>query len=386
MAVVMPTFSASVSFSTSPTATPSWTAVSPYVRSFSSSRGRSDELGRMQAGSAQVLFNNQDRRFDPYNTSSPYSPNVLPRKRLKLEATWATITYPIITGYVEKWPQVWNLNGRQAESNVTVSDGFALFGQASVSASYPAELSGARVNHVLDSIGWGSGADRSIATGFASLQASLLSNTTALEHLLSVADSENGYLFMSKAGAATFLARRYTAATVLYTFGDGTGELKYSDLELDTAPIYNDVRLTATGGTEQVGQDATSIAAYFKSSKIEQQYLQAQPNDLQALADWDLFKYKNPTQRVSAMTVMPSRDPTNLWPVVLGLEIGDHITVKRRPPGTGPVITQESVIEGIAHSAQNSEWQTRFSLSPAEPIANFAIVGSAIVGISVVGY
>lgn len=386
MPVVMPTFGASVSFSTSPTATPSWTSVSPYVRSFSSSRGRSDELGRMQAGTAQILLNNQDRRFDPYNTSSPYSPNVLPRKRMKLEATWAAVTYPIITGYVEKWPQTWNLNGRQAESSITISDGFALFGQSAVSASYPIEFSGARINHVLDSIGWGSGADRSVAAGFAQLQASLLDNTTALEHLLSVADSENGYLFMSKAGAVTFLARRYTAATILYTFGDGAGELKYSDLELDTAPIINDVRLTATGGTEQIGQDATSIAAYFQSSKIEQQYLQLFPNDLQALADWDLYKYKNPTQRVSAMTIMPSRDPTNLWPVVLGLEIGDHVTVKRRPPGTGPVISQESVIEGIDHAAQNSEWQTRFSLSPAEPTANFALVDSAIVGTSVVGY
>lgn len=382
----MPVVSAAVSFSTGPTATPSYVDVSPYLRSFATDRGRQFELDRMKSGTAQVLFNNQDRRFDFYNTASPYSPNVLPRKRLRLQATWNSITYPIYVGYIEKWPQTWQLSGLLAEVQVTASDGFALFGQAALNATYPAELSSTRVGRVLDSVGWGTGADRDIRTGFANLQASVLTSTTALEHLLSVGASENGYIFMSSSGALTFLGRNYGTIAVSATFGDGPGELKYSDLALDTAPIVNDVRLSATGRAEQLVSDATSRAAYFLSSKIDSQYLQAQDNDLYALADWYLFKYKQPQNRVTSMTVMPSRDPNNLWPQVLGREIGDHIIVKRRPPGGGAVISQESVIEGIQHSAQNSQWATQFLLSPAEPTNTFAKVGTAIVGTSTVGY
>lgn len=382
----MPVLSGDCAFISNPTGIPTWTSISQYIRSFSVSRGRSDELGRMQAGTAQVLLNNQTRAFDPYNTASPFYNNVLPKKRFRLQATWNSITYPVFQGFVEKWPQTWGGGGRQAETNVTVTDAFSLFGQAMLNASYAAELSGARVGHVLDSVGWGTGADRAISTGFARLQASVLVNTTALEHLLSIALSENSYLFMSRAGACTFLGRNYGTVAVSATFGDAPGELSYSDLTLDTFPILNDVRLTATGGVEQVASDALSQLLFFIGSKVEQQYLQEQDNDLQALADWDLFKYHNPAQRVASMTIMPSRDPNNLWPQALGREIGDHIIVKRRPPGGGPVISQESVIEGIRHTAQNSQWATQFSLSPAEPTQNFAIVGSAIVGTSVVGY
>jgi hypothetical protein len=350
-------------------------------------RGRQFELDRMQAGSAQILLNNQDRRFDPNHAGSPYFGGVLPRRRLRIQATWNSITYPVFSGYVEDWPQAWENNGRVASVSLTVSDGFAVFGQMALNVSYGAELSSARVSNVLDSVGWPSGAgNRTIGTGFAHLQASVLVNTTALEHLLSVATSENGFVFMGRDGSATFIGRNYGGYSSLATFGDGAGELPYSDLTLGTAPIWNDVRLTATGGIEQAALDATSITQFFQSSKIESQYLQDEDNDLQALADWYLFKFRNPQQRVTSMVVSPSRDPNNLWPQVLGREIGDHITINRRPPGGGSVISQPSVIEGIEHTASNHEWTTQFSLSPAEPVSAFMIVGTGAVGTGVVGY
>lgn len=408
MPVIFPTVQVAVAFSTNPTAAPSWTDISTYARELGVKRGRQFELDRMQAGTATVRLANQSRQFDPYNTASPYYPNVVPRRRLRIQATWASATYPVFSGYVETWPQSWSLNGRLAEVNVTSTDGFALFGQVMLNTTYASELSNIRVGHVLDSVGWGSGqagiigdavlglvgttaivgpaGDRNIGTGYAVLQASTLANTTALEHLLAVTASENGFFFMSRSGDATFIGRNYGATAIAATFGDAAGELAYSDLVLGTAPIWNDVRLTAAGGTEQVAADTASQTIYFQSTKAESGYLQALDSDLGALAGWVLYKYKAPQQRVVQITITPSRDPNNLWPQCLGREIGDHIIVKRRPPGGGAVISQESVIEGIEHAATPYQWQTRFSLSPAEPVAAFAVVGTGTVGTSLVAY
>lgn len=405
----MPSMVCQCAFSTLPTQAPTWTTISQYVRTISTSRGRQFELDRMQAGTASILLSNQLRQFDPFNASSPYSPHIVPKKRIRLQATWASVTYPIFDGYVEVWPQAWGLSGKLAESNVTASDAFAVFGQAMLNANFPAELSSVRIGRVLDAINWGSGptgivgdpvlgligttailgptGGRAIGTGSVNLQASTLVNTTALEHLLMVEDSEAGRLFMSRDGLVTFIGRASLPSSIFATFGDAAGELPYFDLTLGVNPIWNDFRLTRTGGVEQVAGDSVSQSQYFLSSKPGSSFLQANDSDLNALANYLLALYKDPHERVTAMTIMPSRDPANLWPQVLGREIGDHIVIHRRPPGGGLVIAQESVIEGIQHTGANSQWTTVFSLSPAPPSSLiYLIVGTSLVGTGIVGF
>ncbi len=356
------------------------------MRSFTSTRGRQFELDRVQAGTAAVVLNNQGRQFDPYNTSSSYTGFLIPKRRVQLLATWNSVQYPVYCGYVEEWQQMWDLNGKVAVCNLTLSDGFALLGQSMLNAVYPAELSGGRISHILGSVNWGPAGNQTIGAGTAFLQSSTLVNTTALEHLMSVSESENGQCFMSRSGVATFIGRTFGTATIFGTFGDAPGELEYTDLMFGQSPIWNDIRLTATGGVEQVAADAVSQATYFLSSKVESGYLQAFDSDLQSLAKWWLARYKDAKERVTSITIMPSRDPNNLWPQVLGREIGDHILVNRRPPGGGPVISQESVIEQIVHTASNHQWVTQFALSPAEPTTGFMVIGSGLIGTGQIGF
>jgi len=47
--------------------------VTAFVRSVSIRRGRSRELDRFSTGTATVVFNNEDRRFDPLYSAGPYS-------------------------------------------------------------------------------------------------------------------------------------------------------------------------------------------------------------------------------------------------------------------------------------------------------------------------
>lgn len=403
MPPLFPTISVEAAFTTAPAAAPSWTDISAYAQTFSVRRGRQFELDRMQTGTASVKLDNQDRRFDPTYTSSPYSPNVKPMKRVRIRATWAGLTYPVFAGYAERWPQEWQLSGTSAQINVPLVDGFAVFGYAVLNTTYSGEATHTRINNVLTDIGWGSGqggligdatygligstmilspvGDRSIAIGTIAVKTIALTNTSALEHLLAVAASENGLFFMSQDGTATFEARRLSPKSVEATFGDGGGtELPYADLAFEEAPIWNDVRLTANGGVEQTAADSASQTAYFIRSRVQSGFLHNLDSQLDSLASWMVNRYKDPNYRIRSMIVQPQRDPDDLWPQVLNLEIGSRVTINRRPPGGGTLITQESIIEGIEHDVRPGFWTTRYWLSAADTSV-YLIISDSVAGL-----
>jgi hypothetical protein len=66
------------------------------------------------------------------------------------------------------------------------------------------------------------------------------------------------------------------------------------------------------------------------------------------------------------MTVSPERAPTTLYPQVLGREIGEQITIKRRPQSVGAVMSFDARIEGESHTINPDAWTATFSLSPAD--------------------
>jgi len=97
---------------------PTWTNVTSYVREMTTDRGRSDDWGTFD-GSASVVLSNRDRRFDPFNTSGPYYGKLLPRRQIRITATYGGTTYPIFRGFVAGWPPVWTDAGK--DSTVTLS-------------------------------------------------------------------------------------------------------------------------------------------------------------------------------------------------------------------------------------------------------------------------
>lgn len=101
-----------------------WSDVSAYVRAISTKRGRDNELGMFSAGTMQVTLSNADRRFDPNYTSSPYSPNVLPMRRIRFRATYSATTYDEWSGFVDDWPQEYDIGNRDATVTVNCTDGF----------------------------------------------------------------------------------------------------------------------------------------------------------------------------------------------------------------------------------------------------------------------
>ena len=119
----LPTPIVEIAFDDSPYAvSPTWTAVTSYVRSMTVDRGRSDDWGDF-SGSASVVLDNRDRRFDPFNTSGIYYGKLLPRRQIRIRAQTVelgvTTTHDVFRGFVNGWAPEWTNGGK--DSTVTLS-------------------------------------------------------------------------------------------------------------------------------------------------------------------------------------------------------------------------------------------------------------------------
>jgi hypothetical protein len=355
VAVVLPVFICELALGYNPgDSAPVWTDVSAYLRSFHITRGRQYELNEMQAGTCDITLKNLDRRFDPTYASSPYYPNVRPMVPVRISATFASTTYRLFTGYVERFPQ--NRTGpTYAETVVQAVDGFELLTNAVLpGAVYPQELSGTRVTRVLDAAAWSASA-RSIAAGQSQIPAYTFADTDLvqpLQHLQDVTLSELGTFFISNDGRTTFLDRHSSLGTTsTATFTDQPAvdvtAIGYADIvtSYDKDLIINDWRGQRTGGVVQEALDSASIAKYFQRTQARTPLL---TTDAEVLSQMQYLnsQYKEPALRVSEITVTPGNQSA-AWTQVLLREIGDRITVREHPPGGGAALVQDSFIQRV---------------------------------------
>ena len=104
-----------------------WTSA---LRSFSSTRGRSNELEQIDAGTCSLELDNRTRAHDPFSgTASIYSPVAL---------SWVigATTYPIFTGNVDAWDLAYA--DPDATATASCSDAFSEFARRTVAKLIPA--------------------------------------------------------------------------------------------------------------------------------------------------------------------------------------------------------------------------------------------------------
>jgi hypothetical protein len=110
-----------------PSGAPSWQDVTPYLVAGSFKRGRSFELDRVEAGTAEFRVLNIDRRFDPIYSGSPYYPNLVPLRRVRLLAEWNGLNYALWDGYIESIQQEWpSKSGPAAFATLKCTDAFEI--------------------------------------------------------------------------------------------------------------------------------------------------------------------------------------------------------------------------------------------------------------------
>jgi hypothetical protein len=312
-----------------------------------------------------------------------------PQVIVRMRAVWNGVAYPLWSGNATDWDPQYN-GPESSYCVITAQDGLGYLSQDGLrtelgSPAGAGELSGARVNRILDSAAWPSGPVwRDIDTGFSPLAGTTLAGPP-LSELQDVTDAELGGFWMSPSGKAVFRSRRsiLTAANSTASqavFGSGAGELPYTDRDLEHAASRLFNMITAGNGTATATAASTaSEARYGQRSYPRTDLLLFDSTELTQWANLILYQCKDPEQWFSALTIDPRVNPALLYPQVLGRDFGDRVTARRRPPGM-PMISRDVFIRGVQHEYRRGYWNTRWVLQSAAKYNDFLILGTGILG------
>jgi len=313
-------------------------------------RGRNRQLDQFNAGTAQVVFNNNTRILDPLNTSSIYYPYVLPRSPIIIYANGT----PIYTGFVEDW----NLDYQNANQGRMVArcvDTFGTLANQQLNAFTPsAETSGVRVNTVLDRPEVAYQGARSIGTGNSTLGAYAVSqDTNVLNYLQQVNTSEQGYLYTSADGTLTFKGRSSVLNPVSgasFTT-NGTG-IPYMSLvnQYGSELLYNYIVTQSPAGAAQTNSDSTSISLYQAQNYNLLNLLNSTTSEVNGLGAYLLGKYRNPVVRFTGVSCELAALTSAQWSTIFAIDLTSIVTVQKDySTGTPTTESQTLITSGIEH-------------------------------------
>jgi len=321
------------------------------VESVSITRGRSRQLDQFNAGTAVIAFDNASQILNPSNTASIYYPFVLPRCPVQILANGI----PIYTGLITDWNLDYDISN-QDMMYASCSDQFTVLANQSLNAVTPsAQVSGARINTVLDLPEIAYQGARAIDTGSSTLGSFAISqDENCLNYLQLVNTSEQGYLFMSANGTLTFKGRASVLNPVAgATFNtDGTG-IRYQSLinQFGDELLYNYIVTKSDAGVAQTTSDATSIALYQSQQYSLTDLLNSTTAEVAGLGNYLLGKYKNPVLRFTGLSTEMSALSATDQNIVLNLDMTSIASVvKNFVVGTPATETQTLIVSGISHN------------------------------------
>jgi len=360
--------------------------VSNQVNLIETVRGRNALIDQFQTGTLTLRIVDQNGDFNPQNASSPYFDLLTPMKKVQISATHLGITYDIFTGFITSYVTTYPQDADEvAYTTIQAVDAFRLAFNAQIStvaAASAGDLSGTRINQLLDAISWPS-TMRDVDAGLTTLQADPGTNRTALQAMTTVADSEYGALYVDQSGSFVFQDRGVTAGSIgnaATLFNDtGTG-IAYADAKwiLNDTLIFNKATITRVGGTAQVNSNQASIDKYFLHSYFLDNLLMQ--TDALALdyARAYVASRQETSIRVDSILLdlyTPNYDTGIV--AALGLDFFDPITVSTTQPG-GSTLSKTLQIFGVAMAITPNSWKTTFTT--LEPVIDAFILNNSIYG------
>jgi hypothetical protein len=350
-------------------------------------RGRSRITSKFEAGTADVTLYDQNGDWNPMNPAGAYYPNLVPLRQIIIYATYLGVDYFLFSGFITNYDTGFR-QGNEDVSTVTLRcvDGTKLLAGSSISTVTGAtagQLSGARVNALLNAIEWPVSL-RNVDTGDSTLQADPGTSRTALEALNTVQDSEFGGLFVDSEGAVRFVSRTALiadAGTAVYTFADDGTNISYTNaiVAFDDTNLVNDVTVTRAGGTAQNVFSQPSIDTYFLHSGTRSGILVQTDAEALNQAQGILATRKDPEVRVDSIQLNLYDDTNPNKPLSgVDIELLDGISVTKTMPGNSSVV-QPSLVQGIHHEITKASWNT--TLFTSEPLLAGFVLDSAISGI-----
>ncbi len=207
---------------------------------------------------------------------------------------------------------------------------------------------------------------------------------TALEVVQTTAEDASGYAYMDGDGRLTYHNRRRRMSGPLrFTLGESSGFPYETDLEfmVDEDRVVNEVSFTRPEGADGLVRDLGSIATYGRKKKSVELHVRTDQEVTDA-AYAAVNSYKDPVVRFDEVTLNASACPA-LFPVVLGVEIGDRIRLADLA-SQSPVSTMDFYVEAVSTSVKadgvTPEWVTVLSLSPAS-VADVWVLEDDVMGV-----
>lgn len=254
----------------------------------------------------------------------------------------------VFAGYVDDWDLSYEIGGDNT-ATMKASDGFNLLAnQVIASQTMPIELSGQRITRLINSenVLWPDDA-RNIDVGVKFVGTDVTDGNNALSYLQTIELSELGQLFVAKNGDLTFLdasRNNPNPGDSVQTFADdGTG-IPFTTLEVvyGSEQLTNTLTVTWPGGDETASNQG-SIDAYGVTS-LAVDTVNQNATDAAYLADYYTTRFGQPQYRVETIAVnLLSLSDANQT-AVLGLELGDVVTVKFTPEVAPQVVQYGKVV------------------------------------------
>ena len=361
--------------------------VSDVVDSIQTKRGRNPQADQFQTGTLTMRIVDQNGDFNPQNPSSPYYNLLTPMRKVQITATYGATTYPIFAGFITSFQTTTPKNALDVVySTITAVDAFRLAQNAQVSTvagTSAGQLSGARINALLDAIDWPASM-RDVDAGLTTMQADPGTARTSLAAMQTVEISEYGALYVDAAGSFVFQDRNVTAGSTGATptvFNDNGSDISYFNAvwRLDDTLVYNSASITRTGGTAQVAINQASIDKYFVHSYNQQNLLMQTDAVALDYAQAYVASRAETSIRCDAIQLDLYTDNYNLGIIAaLDLDYFDPVTITTNQPG-GSTLTKTLQVFGVAQSITPNSWKT--TLTTLEPIIDGFILDSSIYGL-----
>lgn len=326
--------------------------ITDYVTSIQLTRGKSDDIATVSAGDFVVELNNRSRAFDPTYASSPFYGQIIPKRQVRYSVNGVQQ----YQGVIDDWNLAYQPNG-DAVASFVASDGFVYLNNQTLNAgTATSQLSGARVNAILDDpfVSWPP-ADRVIDTGTATFGADVIpNNQNVLQYLQKIEESEQGLLFIDKTGNVVFLDRTHSPSTasLVKLADDGTG-IAYQNMQISygSENLINEVVANSIiTNTEVSTTDTNSQATYGIFNATFSDLLLNTDAQVITYEASILKKYAQPVYRFTQVEIRLNGLTDAQQASVLGIELGDFVQVVFTPSNLPPAISKYAAVIRANHS------------------------------------
>lgn len=361
--------------------------VSNQVNRIETRRGRTALSDQFQTGTLTFRIVDQNGDFNPQNPASPYFELLTPMKKIQITATYNSVIYPIFSGFITSYVTTYPRESEDVTyTTIQAVDAFRLAQNAQISTVTGAsagDLSGTRVNQILDTISWPQSM-RDVDPGLTTLQDDPGTDRTSLSALVIVADSEYGAIYVDASGSFVFQDRSVTVSSIGNTptlfADDGTG-IEYMDASwiLNDVLVFNKATITRAGGSAQVALNQASIDKYFLHSYFLDNLLMQSDAVALDYARAYVASRAETSIRVDAIVLDLYAPNYNAGIIAaLDLDFFDPITVLTTQPG-GSTLEKTLQIFGVSMNITPNSWKTTFTT--LEPVIDGFIIGNVDYGV-----